>query len=103
MDGVKREPAMRPIAFAALISASLAVFGLATPCLGQPRTAAHPTLMVETADNTVRDGSDAGPIQTGVPDQDAGSVSDLPRIATHAPTPLGRPVPAAELTAGDSQ
>ena len=52
---------------------------------------------------TVRDGSDAAPIQPAMPGQDANSVSDLPRIATHAPTPLGRPVPAADSTAGNSQ
>ena len=93
---------MRPIAFAALISASLAVFGLATPCLGQTAMAAHPSLMVETADTTVRDGSDAGPIQTAMPGQaEDANVSDLPRIATHAPTPLGRPLPASQIA--DSQ
>ena len=92
---------MRPIAFAALISAGLAVSSLATPCLGQTATAAHPTLMVETADMTVRDGSDAGPVQTAMPGQDANSVNDLPRIATHAPTPLGRPVPDSQTA--DSQ
>ena len=56
--------------------------------------------MAEATNLTVRDGSDAGPTQTGMPGQadDASSVSDLPRIATHAPTPLGRPVPAADST-----
>lgn len=87
---------MRPTAFAALIAASLAVSGLAAPAQAQTATA-HSRLMVETADTTVHDGSDAGPIQTALPGQDAGSVSDLPRIATHAPTPLGRPVPASQI------
>jgi len=95
---------MRPIAFIALISASLAVFGLATPCLGQTMASARPALMAE-ANLTVRDGSDAGPAQSGMPGQadDASSVTDLPRIATHAPTPLGRPVPAVDSAVGDSQ
>jgi hypothetical protein len=88
---------MRPIAFAALIAASLAVSSLATAGLAQTMAASHPSLRVETADTTVRDGSDAGPLQTAIPSQDAGSVSDLPRIATHAPTPLGRPVPASQI------
>jgi hypothetical protein len=94
---------MRPIAFAALIAASLAVSALATPCLGQTATEAHPALMTDAVDTTVRDGSDAGPVQTSMPGQaeDASSVSDLPRIATHAPTPLGRPVPASQII--DSQ
>jgi hypothetical protein len=93
---------MRPITFAALIAASLAVSALATPCLGQTVTAAHSALMAEVADTTVRDGSDAGPLQTAMPGQAGNaSVSDLPRIATHAPTPLGRPVPASEIV--DSQ
>jgi hypothetical protein len=94
---------MRPIAFAALIAASLAVSGLATSGLAQTVASAHPALMVETADMTVRDGSDAGPIQPVAAGQaeDANSVADLPRIATHAPTPLGRPVPASQI--GDSQ
>jgi hypothetical protein len=94
---------MRPIAFAALIAASLAVSALATPCLGQTVTEAHPALMTEAVDTTVRDGSDAGPLQTAMPGQaeDASSVSNLPRIATHAPTPLGRPVPASQIA--DSQ
>ena len=92
---------MRPIAFAALIAASLAVSSLATPGLAQTMAASHPSLRVETADTTVRDGSDAGPLQTAMPGQDANSVSDLPRIATHAPTPLGLPVPASQIV--DSQ
>jgi hypothetical protein len=93
---------MRPITFAALIAASLAVSALATPCLGQTATGPHSALMAEAVDTTVRDGSDAGPLQT-MPGQaeDASNVSDLPRIATHAPTPLGRPVPASEIV--DSQ
>ena len=88
---------MRPIAFAALIAASLAVSSLATPCLAQ--TAAHPALMTEAVDTTVRDGNDAGPLRTARPGQpeDANSVSDLSRIATHAPTPLGRPVPDSQI------
>jgi hypothetical protein len=94
---------MRPIAFAALIAASLAVSGLATPGSAQTMAASHPSLRVETADMTVRDGSDAGPIQPVGAGQaeDANSLADLPRIATHAPTPLGRPVPASQI--GDSQ
>jgi len=94
---------MRPIALAALIAASLAVSGLAAPCLGQTMAAATSSLRVKTADLTVRDGSDAGPAQSGMPGQadDAGSVADLPRIATHAPTPLGRPVPDSQTA--DSQ
>ena len=94
---------MRPIAIAALIAASLAVSSLAAPCLGQTMAVSHPSLRVETADMTVRDGSDAGPSQTAMPGQaeDASSVADLPRIATHAPTPLGRPVPASQIV--DSQ
>jgi hypothetical protein len=90
---------MRPIALAAVIS--LAVFGLATPCLGQ--TAANHTLMAEATNLTVRDGSDAGPTQTALPGQadDANNVADLPRIATHAPTRLGLPV--ADSTSSDSQ
>ncbi len=92
---------MRPIAIAALIAASLAVSSLAAPCLGQ--TAANHTLVAEATNLTVRDGSDAGPAQSGMPGQadDAGSVADLPRIATHAPTPLGRPVPDSQTA--DSQ
>jgi hypothetical protein len=94
---------MRPITFAALIAASLAVSALATPGLAQTMAASHPSLRVETADTTVRDGSDAGPLQTAMPGQveDASNVADLPRIATHAPTPLGRPVPASQIA--DSQ
>jgi hypothetical protein len=94
---------MRPIAFAALIAASLAVSSLATPGLAQTMAASHPSLRVETADMTVRDGSDAGPIQPVAAGQadDAGNATDLPRIAIHAPTPLGRPVPASQIA--DSQ
>jgi len=94
---------MRPIAFAALLSATLAASSLLAPALAQTVTAAHPALMVETADMTVRDGSDAGPIQPGMPGQaeDVNSLTDLPRIATHAPSVLGRPVSASQI--GDSQ
>jgi len=90
---------MRPIAFAALMAASLAVSSLVTPGLAQTMAASHPSLRVETADMTVRDGSDAGPIQPVAAGQadDGGSVSDLPRIATHAPTPLGRPLPDSQI------
>ena len=71
---------MRPIAFAALIAASLAVSSLATPGLAQTMAASHPSLRVETADMTVRDGSDAGPIQPVAAGQadDAGNATDLP-------------------------
>jgi hypothetical protein len=88
---------MRPIAFAALISASLAALALATPGLAQ--TARNPALMADVTNLTVRDGSDAGPIQTALPGQaeDATNVTGLPRIATHAPTPLGRPLPASQI------
>ena len=94
---------MRPIAFAALIAASLAVSSLATPGLAQTMAASHPSLRVETADMTVRDGSDAGPIQPVAAGQadDAGNATELPRIAIHAPKPLGRPVPASQIA--DSQ
>lgn len=93
---------MRPVAFAALISASLAAFSLTTPCLGQTVAAAGPVRVAEAASLTVRDGTDAGPAtQPVVLDSaqaddanglDTASLADLPRIATHAPTPLGRPV-----------
>lgn len=99
---------MRPIAFAALISATLAACGLTTPSLGQTVPAANPVRMAEAAGMTVQDGTDAGPATQPMPPNsiqaddanslDTASLADLPRIATHAPTPLGRPVPS-----GDSQ
>ena len=93
---------MRPIAIAALIAASLAVSSLAAPCLGQTMAAAASSLRVQTANLTVRDGSDAGPTQPVAGQaEDAGNVADLPRIATHAPTRLGLPVPDSQTT--DSQ
>ena len=66
---------------------------------------AHPGLMIQTADLTVRDGSDAGPRQSAMPGQadDANNAADLPRIATHAPTRLGLPVPATDSAMADSQ
>jgi len=95
---------MRPIAFAALISIALAAFGPATPALGQTVTA--PVRPAGAAGMTVRDGSDAGPsTQPVVPDSaqaddanslDSANLADLPRIATHAPTPLGRPAPSGD-------
>jgi hypothetical protein len=88
---------MRPIAFAALICC------LATPSLAQTLAVAEPAPTVQAAGLTIKDGSDAGPAtQPVLPDraeaEDVNNVTDLPRIATHAPTPLGRPVPS-----GDSQ
>lgn len=93
---------MRPIAFAALMPAMLAVSSLATPSLGQTVTAAGPVRTAE-ASMTIHDGDDAGPatqplVLDGAQAEDAGNVTDLPRIATHAPTPLG-----LRLLPGDSQ
>ncbi|HEX4118562.1 MAG TPA: hypothetical protein VHX99_07150 [Rhizomicrobium sp.] len=83
---------MRRIAIAALM-----LTALATPCLAQ----SNPTRLAEAANLTVRDGSDAGPVSRpvlpdGVQVEDATNLADLPRIATHAPTPLGRAIPAAD-------
>jgi hypothetical protein len=97
MDAVHEGYAMRPVAFAALISASLAACCLATPSLGETVAAAGPVRTAEAASLTVRDGSDAGPatqpvVLDSAQADDANGATDLPRIATHAPTPLGRPV-----------
>ena len=83
---------MRRIAFAALILTTLTA-----PCLAQ----SNPTRLAEAANLTVRDGSNAGPVtQPAIPGsvqaEDASNLADLPRIATHAPAPLGRPIPAAD-------
>jgi hypothetical protein len=95
---------MRLIVLTAVISVAFIAPSLIAPSWGQTMAPARPGLMMQTADLTVRDGSDAGPAQTAVPGQadDASNVTDLPRIATHAPRRLGLPVPA-ETTAGDSQ
>ena len=95
---------MRQIALAAAFIVATAS-SLTHPALAQTMASAHPGLMVQTADlTTVRDGSDAGPRQSAMPGQadDANNIADLPRIATHAPTRLGLPVPAAD-TSADSQ
>jgi hypothetical protein len=90
---------MRLIVLTAVISVAFIA-----PSMAQTMESAHPGLMMQTADLTVRDGSDAGPIQTVSAGQadDANNVADLPRIATHAPRRLGLPVPATDSTA-DSQ
>lgn len=92
---------MRQIALAAAFIVATAS-SLTHPALAQTMASAHPGLMVQTADLTVRDGSDAGPRQSAMPGQadDANNTADLPRIATHAPTRLGLPVPAADTSAG---
>ena len=91
---------MRLIALTALMSVAFVA-----PSMGQTLASAHPGLMMQTADLTVRDGSDAGPTQTAIPGQaeDTTNLSDLPRIATHAPTRLGLPVPATDSAIADSQ
>jgi len=111
MDAVHEGYAMRPVVFATLISASLAACCLATPTLGQTVAAAGPVRSAEAASLTIRDGSDAGPatqpvVLDSAQADDANSLdtailADLPRIATHAPTRLGLPVPDSQTT--DSQ
>lgn len=83
---------MRLAAIAALFTVALSVPALAETKAADAATTPRPAM-------TVVDGSDASvpvgqTVSDGIETDNAGSLADLPTIATHAPTPL---IPVSNL------